>query len=302
MTTAAKYQVVELGAADRYRKQENDMKLHPFRWLVAGLLAASVSWAQAALVFAVNEGVTYRVPNEEIRAKYAAIAADLSKILKQTVTVEPIAAYPVLRKGLSEKAYDLAMVHPAHLSIEAIKYSGYKLVAVTKGFQDYRANFLVKADSPLKSLADLKGSRLGAPDEDSITSWMTRATIRDALGDASLVSYVYTRYQDAVPFFVENNLTQSGSTAAGSVIKDWQAKGGKLLFKSKPVPIKHIIASPSMSLEDVAKVRDYLLALDTTEDGKKKLAATKWKGFAAYDQTELMAIGTWLGVDHGVMP
>src|SRR5206468_6267575 len=144
---------------------------------------------------------------------------------------------------------------------EAMKNSGYRLVAVTKGFQDYRAHFLVKADSPLKSLVDLRGSKLGAPDEDSITSWMTRATIRDALGDAAQVRYVYTRYQDAVPFFVENNLTLAGSTAAGAVIKDWQSKGGKVLFKSKPVPIKHIIASPSMSPEDVNKVRDYLLAL-----------------------------------------
>ena len=41
------------------------------------LLLTAVSTLSHALVFAVNEGVTYRVPNEEIRAKYAAIAADL---------------------------------------------------------------------------------------------------------------------------------------------------------------------------------------------------------------------------------
>jgi len=272
------------------------MKANRIRWLVAGLLAAAVSWAQATLVFAVNEGVTYRVPNDEIRAKYAVIAADLSKLLKQPVSVAPVAAYSVLRKGLAEGAYDLALVHPAHLSIEAMKNSGYRLVAVTKGFQDYRANFLVRSDSPLKSVADLKGAKLGAPDEDSITSWMTRATIRDALGDAAQVNYVYTRYQDAVPFFVDNNLTLSGSTAAGAVIKDWQAKGGKVLFKSKPVPIKHVIAGPRLSPEDFAKVRGYLLALDSTDEGKKKLAATKWQGFATYDQAALMVLGTWLGV------
>ena len=271
------------------------MKLN-FRRCGVALLLAAVSTLSHALVFAVNEGVTYRVPNEEIRIKYAAIAADLAKLLHQPVTIEPIAGYPQLRQGLADKAYDLAMVHPAHLSITAMKHSGYRLVAVTKGFQDYRANFLVKADSRLKSLADLKGRRIGAPDEDSITAWMMRATLRDALGDSSKVSYVYTRYQEAVPFFVENNLTPSGVTAANSVIKEWLAKGGKVLARSRPVPIKHIIASPSMSTEDVALVRDYLLALDSTEDGRKKLAATKWQGFAAYDQPALMAIGTWLGL------
>ena len=259
------------------------------------LLLAASPWAQA-LVFAVNEGVSYRVPIEEIRGRYAAIAADLSKILKQPVTIEPIGDYPTLRKGLAAKSYDLAMVHPAHLSIQAIKESGYKLVAVTKGYQKYTASFLVKADSPLKSLSDLKGLKLGAPDEDSITSWMVRATLRDAQVDPKGMAITYTRYQDAVPFFVENSLTNSGATASNALVKAWQAKGGKILAQSKPVPIKHIIAGPSLSADQIDKVREYLLALDTSDDGKKKLEPIKYTGFERYDEAAMLAIGTWLGL------
>lgn len=265
------------------------------RWAGGAVLALSATWSHA-LVFAVNEGVTYRVTNDQIIAKYTAIASDLSKLLRQPVTIEPVPYYPMLRKGLAAKSYDLALVHPAHLSISAIKNSGYKLIAVTKGFQTYTANFLVNADSPLQSLADLKDMKVSAPDEDSITSWMVRATLRDALGDANKVSYLYTRYQDAVPFMVENKFTVTGSTAAGAVIKAWVDKGGKVLAKSKPVPIKHIIAGPSMTPEQMQKVRDYLLELDATDEGKKKLEATKYKGFAPYNEAELLAIGTWLGL------
>jgi ABC-type phosphate/phosphonate transport system substrate-binding protein len=272
------------------------MKTFGVRALVALALAALCGLAQANLVFAVNEGVSYRVPNDEIRARYAAIAADLSKLLKQPVQIEPVADYPSLRQGLADKAYDLALVHPAHLSIEAIKKSGYKLLAVTKGFQDYKANFLVKADSPLKSLADLKGRKLGAPDEDSITSWMVRATLRDQIGDAKQVTYVYTRFQDAVPFFVENSLTPAGATASSAVVKAWQDQGGKVLATSKAVPIKHVIASPKLPPEQAEVVREYLLTLDSSEEGRKKLEPTKWKGFAAYDHAALMALGTWLGL------
>ncbi len=264
---------------------------------LAGVLLAVATTCSHALVFAVNEGVTYRVSNDEIRAKYTAIAADLSKLIKQPVFIEPVADYPSLRRGLAAKQYDLALVHPAHLSIEAIKKSGYKLLVVIKGYEKYTANFLVKADSPLTSLADLKNKSLGLPDEDSITSWMVRATLRDAMGgDAQQVKYVYTRYQDAVPFFVENNLTKAGSTASGSVIKAWQAKGGKILAKSRPVPIKHVIASPTLPQDQADKVRDYLLTLDTTDEGKKKLEATKYAGFAPYKQADMLTIGTWLGL------
>lgn len=257
----------------------------------------TLAWTTShALVFAINEGVTYRVTNEEITARYAAIAADLGKLLKQPVTIEPVAPYPMLRKGLAAKSYDLAMVHPAHLSIQAMKSSGYQLVAVTKGYEQYTANFLVRADSPLKSLADLKGTKVGAPDEDSITSWMVRATLRDALGGADKVDYIYTRYQDAVPFMVENKFTPAAATAAGAVIKGWEAKGGKVLAKSRPVPIKHIIASPALTAEQVQKVREYLVELDTTDEGRRKIEATKYKGFAPYDPQKMREIGTWLGL------
>ena len=265
------------------------------RTALAALMLVIASGANA-LVFAVNEGVTYRVPNEEIRGRYAAIAADLSKMLKQPVTIEPVTDYPSLRRGLAAKSYDLAMVHPAHVSIAAIKESGYRLVVVTKGYQQYRASFLVRSDSPLKSLADLNGKRLGVPDEDSITAWIVRATLRDAKIDAKTMNISYTRYQDAIPFGVENNLTNAGATAANSAVTAWQAKGGKLLAQSRPVPIKHIIASPNLTPEQVDKVREYLVALDTTDEGKKKLEPSKYAGFERYDDASLMAIGTWLGL------
>lgn len=271
------------------------MTLIPARVFLLLALLMSSPWAQA-LVFAVNEGVTYRVGNDEIRARYAAIAADLGKLLNQPVRVEPVGDYPTLRKGLAARSYDLALVHPAHISIGAMKSSGYQLVAVTKGFQEYSARFLVRADSPLKSLADLRGRKVGAPDEDSITSWMVRATLRDALGKADAVTYSYTRYQDAVPFMVEHTFTQTGATASGAVVKQWEAAGGKVLAKSKPVPIKHVIASASITAEQLAQLREYFTTLDTTEAGRKKLEAIKVQGYAPYDPAALMTLGTWLGL------
>ena len=266
-------------------------------FLALFLLGAAT--ASHALVFAINEGVTYRVSNDEIRAKYAALAADLSKLLKQPVQVEPIADYPTLRKGLETKEYDLAFIHPAHLSVLAIRDSGYKLLAVTKGYQNYTASFLVRPDAPYKTLADLKGLSLGAPDEDSITAWMVRATLRDALGDSKQVKLVYTRYQDAVPFFVDKGLTHAGATAANAVVKAWSAQGGKILAKSKSVPIKHMLAGPSLSADQVLKVREYLLGLDTTDEGKKKLEPTKYEGFASYSEADMLAIGKWLALPPG---
>jgi phosphonate transport system substrate-binding protein len=236
------------------------------------------------------------VPDDAVRARYAAVAADLARLLRQPVSVEPVADYGRLRKGLADKAYDVALVHPAHVSIVAIKQSGYRLVAVTKGFQNYQANFLVNPGSPLKTLADLKGRKLGAPDEDSITAWIVRATLRDALGDPKAVALSYTRYQDAVPFFVEHTLTHAGATASNAVVKAWQAKGGVVLATSRPVPIKHVIAGPALTPEQVDQVREYLLALDASDEGRRKIEPAKLAGFAPYDTKAMLEIGAWLGL------
>ena len=82
---------------------------------------------------------------------------------------------------------------------------------------------------------------------------MVRATLRDAKVEPAQIHITYTRYQDAVPFFVENRLTDSGATAANALVKAWQAKGGKILAQSKAVPIKHIVASPNLSAADIEK-------------------------------------------------
>lgn len=272
------------------------MKYPKIRALVLSALLCAPALAAQALSFAVNEGVSYRVPLSEIRSRYEGIAADLSKLLKQPVTIEPVGDYPTLRQGLADKRWELALVHPAHISIVAIRDQGYNLLAVTKGFTGYKASFLVRSDSTLKSLAELKGQRLGAPDEDSITSMMVRATLRDNGVAPRQMEITYTRYQDAVPFFVENRLTHAGATASNALVKDWQDKGGKVLAASKAVPIKHIIASPQLSAEQVEKVRAYFLGLDSSDDGRKKLEPTKWKGFEAYDQTALLKLGVWLDV------
>lgn len=248
-----------------------------------------------ALVFAVNEGISYRVSNDEIRARYAAVATDLSKLLGQPVRVEPVGDYKELRQGLAAKTYDLAIVHPAHISIVALK-AGYKLVAVTKGYTDYKASFLVRNDAPYKTLADLRGQKIGAPDEDSITAWMARAALREARVDPKSVAFTYTRYQDAVPFMVENTFTQAGATASTALVQQWQAQSGRVLAQSRAVPIKHVIASPALSAEQRAQVRDYLLGLDASEVGRRKLEPFQVLGYTTFDEAALLQLGVWLGL------
>lgn len=264
------------------------------RALLALLWLASS--AAQALVFAINDGPGEQVDDAAVRARYAAIASDLGKLLRQPVTIAPVGSYATLRQGLRARAYDLALLQPAHLAITALQHHGYQLLAVAQGHEALRVRFLVRADSPLKSLSDLQGLRLGAPAPDSIAGWIVRATLRDATGDATSVTLVPAHEPEAIAYFVEQHLTHAGATAVDSVVQAWQATGGRVLGQSKPVPVMQVIAAPTLSAAQAASVRDYLLALGASRAGRAKLAPTGLRGFVAYDRATLLAVGRWLGL------
>src|SRR5262245_17686854 len=260
---------------------------------VLALLAAGA--VRAEVVLAVNEGVTYYVTPTEIREKYKELSDLLSKQLKTAVKVVPVDQYPVLRKGLDEQQYDLAFVHPAHHSLMSMRDGKYRLVVLTKGFTEYKARFFVAKDAPLKQPGDMKGKRIGMPDPDSITAVITRATLRDLGIDANTAEIRTTRYQDAVPFFVENGFSDVGVTASGAVVKQWQDKGGSVVLEPKPVPIKHMIASTKMSDADIEKVRAVMLGLDKSEAGHRILAKLGYQGYESGDPQQLASLTKWLG-------
>ena len=258
------------------------------------VFALGQACAQNPLIMAVNEGVTYRVNPGATVERFRELSEDLGKLLKRPVKIVPVNDYKELATGLAEQRYDIAYVHPTHISINAMVKNGYKLVALTKGFTEYRASFLVRADSPLKTLADLKTQKVGAPDENSITSVIMRATMRDAVGPQP-VNTTYVKMQDAVPFMVEHGMVMAGVTASRPVVKEWQDKGGKVLGVSKPVPIKHMIASSKISDAQRAELTSYFTGLEQSAEGKKRLEALNVPGFVEFDQGVLMGIGQWLG-------
>src|SRR5260221_14161445 len=172
-----------LGHNTKFRRKNMKLVASLLASLIMGLLTATP--AQAELVLAINEGVTYYVTPTEIREKYKDLADLLGRQLKTTVKIVPVDQYPVLRKGLDEQQYDLAFVHPAHHSLMSIRDGKYRLVALTKGYTEYKAKFFVKKDAQFKQPGDMKGKRFGMPDPDSITAVITRATLRDLGIDAA---------------------------------------------------------------------------------------------------------------------
>jgi phosphonate transport system substrate-binding protein len=262
--------------------------------LALGLISSFFS--AHALVLGVTEGVTYRASDAEIEAKFAPIAKALSEATKQPVKIQVISSYNGLRDALKQGQLDLAFIHPAHVSFEAIKSGAYKSAAWTAGFTDYKVSFLCNEPQPIAVWSTVSGKAMVTPDADSITAVMTRAMLRENKVDTKAVNLQVTRFQDAVPFYVDNHFASYGATASGAVIKTWKEKGGKTCAQSRGMPIKHWIVSSKMNGELATNVREALLTMDQNEFGKKALAVSGYKGFVLSNEETEKTLTSWLGL------
>ncbi|NDP43288.1 MAG: phosphate/phosphite/phosphonate ABC transporter substrate-binding protein [Aromatoleum sp.] len=273
--------------------------------LLLSMITAGTASAQGGdLVFAVTEGVTYQATPKEIRDKFAPLAEVIGRAAGRRVRTVLVPAYDDMRAGAAKQEYDIAFVHPAHVSMAEIKAGRYKAIAWTSGYTEYTVSLMMNANQPLKSMTDMNGHTLVTPDPDSITAAMVRAMFRGekltaATGKEATpatVRVITTRYQDAVPFYLEYGFAQVGATAANAVVKAWTAKGGKILAKSRPVPIKQIIVSTRMPADEQQRIRDALIAMRDSKAGRDALEAVGYTGFVAPNAEIESATIAWLGL------
>ena len=269
----------------------------PLIAIVAAWLALTAPPVAAAdLVFAVTEGVTYYQTNKEIAARFLPLNEILARALKRPVRTVVVSPYNDLRAGLARQEYDLAFVHPAHVALAAVKTGKYRSVAWTTGYTDYTVSLLMNKDQPFTHLEDLRGRTVVSPDPDSITAAMLRSMLRDQKLGPTDITITTTRYQDAVPFYVEHGFAQAGATAAKAVVQAWTQKGGKVLLSSRPVAIKQMIASTALPAGDAQQIHDVLLGLTQNDAGRSALATLGYTGFVEPSRDEELKAIAWLGL------
>lgn len=263
--------------------------------LIAFGMAAGAAAQPTDFVFSVTEGVTYRATPKDIRDKFEPVAEVIGRALHRNVRLVLVPSYADVRAGLAKQEYDLAFIHPAQIPLAEVKAGRYQAVAWTTGYTEYTVSLLAAPQQPFKEVHDISGRTLVSPDPESITTAMVKAMLRTD-GLSAQVKLITTRYQDAIPFYLENGFADVGATAANAVVKEWTDKGGKVFARSRGVPIKQFVASTRLSTEDRERIREALVNLAQTEPGRRALAASGYKGFVAPNHDIEVASIAWLGL------
>ena len=122
-------------------------------------------------------GVFPYLPLATIYELYAPVATDFEAKVRRRVQLSSKSGYESFNGQLRKQIYDIAFVQPFDY-VEAYDKYGYLPLARKKG--DLQALIVVRQDSPLRTIRDLKGRTLANPPADAAVSHLTSMALRDA--------------------------------------------------------------------------------------------------------------------------
>lgn len=215
------------------------------------------------------------------------LAQYLGKRLNRPVSMKLSPNMGAAIKEVADKKVDLAYLTPVAY-LKAHKRGGVRLVAktVTKGKASFQLMIVVKEDSPIKTVQDLKGKRFAFGDKRAL---LQRAAVVGAGAKMEdFAEYKFIGHYDNIARAVMN-----GDFDAG-ILKDtmafqWEGKGLRILKASPDLPPYNIAARGDIDDDTLAELQKAFLELDPKNPEHLKVIKAvdkKYDGFASTSDAE----------------
>lgn len=211
----------------------------------------------------------------------------LSKELGRPVSLKLSPNMGAAIKEVADKKVTLAYLTPVAY-LKAHKKGGAKIVVktVTKGKASFQLMIVVKKDSPIKTVADLKGKTFAFGDKRAL---LQRAAVVGAgIKMEDFSEYKFIGHYDNIARAVYNGDFDAGILKDTKAFK-WEEKGLRILAASPDLPPYNIAANGNVSDELLAQLKKAFLALDPKNPEHLKVikaVAKKYTGFAETNDAE----------------
>src|SRR3989344_3989381 len=218
------------------------------------------------------------LPTKELIQRFTPLANYLGKEIGRSVEVRVGSDYDEHITYVGKDQVDIAFMGPAAYIMVAAKYGKKPLLArlETDGNPSFRGYFIVRQDSPLKSLADLEGKRMAFGDRDSTMSHLVPQYMLEKAGVPldKLAEYKFLNSHNNVVLAV-----LSGDFDAGAVkdeVFDKYAKQGLRALADTPYYSDHVFVTRStLAPGMIQALRSAMLRLKDTPGGREILEAIK---------------------------
>lgn len=235
-------------------------------------------------------GVFPHLSAGQIENIYAPMAVDFSKVLGRSVTLKTKSSFEDFMNELDKQAYDIAFVQPFDY-VWAHDKHGY--LPLARFGEPLHGVIVVKTSSPLHTLHDLKGKKVGLPPEVAAVSHLTKMALLEAKihPQTDTALQYYKGHDSCLQQLLIGNIDACGTAAYPLRFFEnkWQVKF-KVLAQTPSIPHSLFIAHPRVSKEERDAILKTILSWDETDAGRKLLEKGEFMPFAAANDAEYMPV------------
>jgi phosphonate transport system substrate-binding protein len=250
------------------------------RWITGLLTAACLllnsasALAQALPDAPLRLGVVPQFPSVELQRNWAPIAQVLAQACGRPVRFQVSLSIPEFESQFLAGEFDIAYMNPYH-AVMARQAQGYQPL-VREGQRALKGILVVRADSELKSIADLAGQRIAYPAPNAFgASLYMRALLEREHRVMTRPDYVRTHSN------AYRHVIAGQSAAAGGVMATFKSEPAairdqlRVLYETPPVAPHPLVAHPRVSREAMDCISRTLLQGETDPATAKLLAAVQ---------------------------
>lgn len=244
----------------------------------SGRLLCAIGIALATRAVAADRpyefGVLPYLPPAKIQELYGPIAADFEAKLGRQIWFSTKSDYALYQAALEKGTYDIAFVQPFDY-VDVHDTLGY--LPLARRTEYLQSLIVVRPDSPLKSIKDLKGMIVANPPETALVSRLTGMALQEAgIDPVSGVTREYGKNHFTCMQSVLIRAADACGTAEQALLhfqKEKQMTNRfRILHRTRPLPPPLFVVHPRVPRKDREILLKTIVDWPNTKEGRKILS------------------------------
>lgn len=277
-----------------------------YLWIIAALLFAGCSNGKVDYIPKGEKvagenrerlvlGVMPSLPPTKLFTKYQPLADYLTRKTGKEVVISTAPNFQEYILRLQKGEYEMILPNP-YQYIMVSKAPGYAPLVKIAGIP-FQGFIVVRKDSGINGIQDLKGKKIAYPDPSALAATMqVRAYLkRNGIDSERDTRESYAASQESVIFGVHQRLFDAAGTWPEALegIPDDVRKGLKVLAETETLPSRPIAVRADISQEIAEKVKGALINMASDPEGQKILASIGYKGFEEAFDSDYDEVRRW---------
>ncbi|MDX1812490.1 MAG: phosphate/phosphite/phosphonate ABC transporter substrate-binding protein [Gammaproteobacteria bacterium] len=210
---------------------------------------------------------------------YASVTADLSRELNQKVSFRTSSNFKRFFENLSKQKYDFALIQPFWYPPAVDEFNYQPLVRIEEPFTSL---IMVLDDSPIKTIADIKGKVIATPPAFvPVVHMAKKDLISEGLVPGKDVTLKAFKTVDSCfqQLLIGTAQACVSPPFVPPIVEEKMKVKLRVLLKTFAIPNLSLVVNARVPEKDRIKIKNYFLNLAKTDSGKAFLQKIKAQGF-----------------------